>query len=70
MVNCGIGIQYAENSPNGEIGYGVTAGVIGLLYIGVVAWWYLRPSKSEHIEDKSGESSALEFDGPEKSVSN
>lgn len=47
IVNGGIGIQYAANSPNGEIGYGVTAGVIFLIYAGVIGIWYATRLKQK-----------------------
>jgi hypothetical protein len=48
IVNGGIGINYAANSPNGEIGYGVTAAVIFLVYVGVIWLWYMRkPGKDD-----------------------
>lgn len=53
IVNGGIGIQYAANSPNGEIGYGVTAGVIFLVYVGVAGLWYMRRPGKE--EEQSGD---------------
>lgn len=33
VVNGGLGLKLANNSKNGEIAYGVVAGIIGLIYI-------------------------------------
>lgn len=33
VVNGGLGLKLANNSKNGEIAYGVIAGVVGLIYI-------------------------------------
>ncbi len=33
VVNGGLGLKLANNTKNGEIAYGVVAGVIGLIYI-------------------------------------
>ncbi len=33
IVNGGLGLKLARNSPSGEIAYGVVAGVVGLAYI-------------------------------------
>lgn len=33
VVNGGLGLKLAANTKNGEIAYGVVAGVIGLIYI-------------------------------------
>lgn len=37
IINGGLGLQLAANTVGGEIAYGVIAGVVGLLYAGVVA---------------------------------
>jgi Eukaryotic cytochrome b561 len=50
VANGGYGIQYANNSPNGEIGYGVAAGVVGVVYIGLTVVWYLRRTRGEKRE--------------------
>jgi hypothetical protein len=63
IVNGGIGIQYAANSPNGEIGYGVTAGVIFLVYAGVVGLWYMRrPGKGD---EQSGDDEMVQVEATE-----
>lgn len=36
VVNGGLGLKLADNSRKGEIVYGVLAGVVGVLYVGVV----------------------------------
>jgi hypothetical protein len=56
VINGGIGIQYAANAVPAEKGYGVVTGMVGLFYIGVVAWWYVRGRKTNKA-DKQGESS-------------
>lgn len=33
VINGGLGLQLADNTKNGEIAYGVVAGVVGLTYI-------------------------------------
>lgn len=33
IVNGGLGLKLAANTKNGEIAYGVVAGVVGLIYI-------------------------------------
>lgn len=33
IVNGGLGLQLAANTRNGEIAYGVVAGVVGVVYI-------------------------------------
>ena len=33
IVNGGLGLQLAKNSKGGMIGYGVVAGVMGVLYL-------------------------------------
>ncbi|PMD29637.1 iron reductase domain protein [Hyaloscypha variabilis F] len=38
IVNGGLGLQLAENSKGGMIGYGVVAGVVGLLYLLLVVF--------------------------------
>ncbi|KAI9820422.1 MAG: hypothetical protein M1832_003755 [Thelocarpon impressellum] len=39
IINGGLGLQLANNSRNGEIAYGVVAGVVGVVYIVVVGLW-------------------------------
>jgi cytochrome b561 len=51
IADGGYGIQYANNSPNGEIGYGVLAGVVGVVYIGLTLLWYLRSPRNEKSEE-------------------
>lgn len=36
VINGGLGLRLAGNSKNGEIAYGVVAGVLGLAYIAAV----------------------------------
>jgi hypothetical protein len=47
IINCGIGIQYAENAVSAEKGVGVVAGVFGVIYIAVVVWWYVKRRGSD-----------------------
>ena len=42
MINGGLGLQLSGNTIKGEIAYGVIAGVIGVFYIGVVLFVYLK----------------------------
>jgi hypothetical protein len=51
IVNCGIGIQYAENAVSAEKGVGVVAGVFGVAYIAVLIWWYVKGRKSNTVDE-------------------
>ena len=65
MINGGLGLQLANNSTKGEIAYGVIAGVVFVLYIGVILIGDRRSGKarmggrmSENITEKSAQSPA------------
>jgi hypothetical protein len=53
IINCGIGINYAENAVSAEKGVGVVAGVFGLVYIAVLIWWYVKGKKSDTIAERA-----------------
>jgi hypothetical protein len=53
IVNCGIGIQYAENAVSAEKGVGVVAGVFGLVYIAVLIWYYMKGRKSNIVAESA-----------------
>jgi hypothetical protein len=53
IINCGIGIQYAENAVSAEKGVGVVAGVFGLFYIAVLIWWYVKGKKSSAAVERT-----------------
>jgi hypothetical protein len=61
IVNGGTGLQLAENSPGGEKAYAVLAGVVGVVYLGVVVLWYWngreKGNKEADAEGNGGESS-------------
>jgi hypothetical protein len=38
IVNGGLGLQLAGNSKGGMIGYGVVAGIVGVLYLVLVVF--------------------------------
>jgi hypothetical protein len=42
VINGGLGLQLAANSPNGNIAYGVVAGAMFILYVVVVLITGLR----------------------------
>jgi hypothetical protein len=47
MINGGTGLKIGNNSPGGEKVYGSLAGIIGVLYIGlVVSWYFTRGSRN------------------------
>lgn len=39
-MKVGLGLRLADNTKNGEIGYGVIAGLMWLSWMGVVVWSY------------------------------
>lgn len=45
LVSGGLGLLLAENTRAGAVAYGVVAGVVGVEYLAVVAWWYWRKGK-------------------------
>ena len=45
MVNAGLGMQLASASTSSMVAYGVVAGVMGTLYLGVVVFGEVRHSK-------------------------
>jgi hypothetical protein len=62
IINCGIGIKYAENAVSAEKGVGVVAGVVGLSYIAVLIWWYVKGKKSSTpVEATLPESDSLGY---------
>lgn len=46
LVNGGTGLDLAANSPGGEKVYGSLAGVVGILYIGLLLSWHLTRARS------------------------
>jgi hypothetical protein len=60
VINCGLGIQYADNSVPAEQGLGVVAGVFGLAYFGVIVWLYMRTGKQ--VEQRKSEESMVVAD--------
>jgi hypothetical protein len=53
VVNGGLGLKLANNSKNGEIAYGVVAGIIGLIYI-LVTVFKRKGSGSSLLMRKEG----------------
>ena len=61
LVNGGTGLDLAANSPGGEKVYGALAGIVGILYIGLLGSWYVtgggRSTKAESSDaEEYGES--------------
>lgn len=50
VINGGLGLQLSENTVKGEIAYGVIAGVMFLLYLAVLGWFYMRKGRSSSRE--------------------
>lgn len=46
IINGGLGLQLAANSRAGEIAYGVVAGIMGVIYVLVLALTGLRKGKT------------------------
>ncbi|KAL9100652.1 MAG: hypothetical protein Q9163_004000 [Psora crenata] len=38
IINGGLGLMLSDNTRNGEIAYGVIAGIIWLVWMGIAAW--------------------------------
>ena len=56
-INGGLGLQLAKNTTKGEIAYGVIAGVVFLIYIGVIVMASLKGRKSGETGEKMAASS-------------
>ncbi|KAF7166258.1 hypothetical protein CNMCM5623_000015 [Aspergillus felis] len=54
MVNGGLGLRLADNTPGGKIAYGVVAGVCGAMYLAWVVyrlkWTGNRTKETENVE--------------------
>ncbi len=55
VINGGLGLQLSGNTVAGEIAYGVVAGVMGVLYLAVLGWIYLRKGKMDGVGTGTGE---------------
>ena len=42
MIEGGLGLWLAANSPGGEKVYGALAGIIGVSYIALLVFWYFK----------------------------
>ncbi|MCJ1351386.1 MAG: hypothetical protein MMC33_001370 [Icmadophila ericetorum] len=51
-INGGLGLQLANNTTKGEIAYGVVAGVVFLIYIGVTAMASLKGKRAGGTDEK------------------
>ncbi|KAI9820257.1 MAG: hypothetical protein M1827_005879 [Pycnora praestabilis] len=53
VINGGLGLQLSGNTVKGEIAYGVLAGIMFVVYVGVILMAYLRPKNDQ--EGETGE---------------
>lgn len=53
MIEGGLGLWLAANTTGGEKVYGALAGVIGVAYIALVAFWYLNKERNKGVVDAS-----------------
>lgn len=60
MINGGLGLKLAGAENGAKIAYGVCAGVVGVVYLGVIVWGELRRKKSpptyQQSESRQGSS--------------
>lgn len=42
VINGGLGLQLGANTVAGEKVYGAIAGIVFIVYVAVLGWWYLR----------------------------
>ena len=49
VINGGLGLMLAKNSTKGKIAWGVVAGVVGLVYVAIVA---VTARKGAHSEER------------------
>lgn len=54
VINGGLGLQLAANTRKGEIAYGVIAGVVLVIYVGVISIGDRR-SKEGRVEKETPE---------------
>jgi hypothetical protein len=47
IINGGLGLEFAANTPGGEKTYGVVAGIVGLTYLITLIVWYVGKGKEE-----------------------
>lgn len=69
MIQGGIGLWLAANSPGGEKVYGALAGIIGVTYIALVVFWHVSKGMAtkdvgDEMEKRSDSSDA--FAGEER----
>ena len=51
IINGGLGLQLSQVDRSNEIAYGVLAGLIWMVWLGVVLWATFGPSKDNRASD-------------------
>ena len=55
VINGGLGLQWADNTTKGEIAYGVIAGIVGVVYLLVLAFaWNRKRTPGRSSAEKIG----------------
>ena len=59
IIQGGLGLKFAANTTGGEIAYGVVAGLIWIVWLGVAVWHDMKKTKAPEVGGKRSDSEEM-----------